>query len=86
MNRLLCNNVYEYVFCYRQLYFSLKKSCGTHRVTQNSIGKGDVCYIAAWKKVPERCSSLHLSEKELPELLAGAFRHKNTPGYNHDSV
>jgi hypothetical protein len=31
------------------------------------------------KKVPERCSSLHPSEKELPECCSGMFCHKNTP-------
>jgi hypothetical protein len=66
--------------------FFFKKKSGTPRVTQNSVGKGDVCYIAAWKKVPERCSSFRLSENELPELLASAFRHTNTLGYNHGSV
>jgi hypothetical protein len=31
------------------------------------------------KKVLERCSGLHLSEKELPEWHSSAFHHKNTP-------
>jgi hypothetical protein len=35
--------------------------------------------MAGKKKVPERCSGLRPSEKELPERRSGAFRHKNTP-------
>jgi hypothetical protein len=32
--------------------------------------------MAGKKKVPERRSGLRPSEKELPERLSGAFRHK----------
>jgi hypothetical protein len=38
----------------------------------------------AGKKVPERRSGLHPSEKELPERRSGAFSHKkNTPAFIH---
>jgi hypothetical protein len=33
------------------------------------------------KMVPERCSGLRPSEKELLERRSGAFRHKNTPAF-----
>jgi hypothetical protein len=39
------------------------------------------CYFSKKKKVPERRSGLHPSEKELPERRSGAVRHKNTPGF-----
>jgi hypothetical protein len=35
-----------------------------------------VISMAGKKKVPERRSGLHPSEKELPERRSGAFRHK----------
>jgi hypothetical protein len=41
--------------------------------------------MAGKKEVPERRSGLRPSEKELPERSSGAFRHKNTPGYDHNS-
>jgi hypothetical protein len=35
--------------------------------------------MAGKKKVPECCSGLRPSEKELLEQRSGTFRHKNTP-------
>jgi hypothetical protein len=31
------------------------------------------------REVPEHCSGLHPSEKQLPEWHSGTFHHKNTP-------
>jgi hypothetical protein len=60
----------------------LKKiGSGMHRVTQNLVGYwGDVSYSDARKnKVPECCSCLHLSDKELLEQHFDTSCHKNTP-------
>jgi hypothetical protein len=50
-------------------------------VTWNSVGEGG-CYLyqCQEEKVLEHHSSLHASEKELPEWRSGVFHHKNTPG------
>jgi hypothetical protein len=46
--------------------------------------RGGVSYIdTRGKKAPERRSGLCPSEKEHTEQRSDAFRHKNTPGYNH---
>jgi hypothetical protein len=42
--------------------------------------------MAGKKKVPERRSGLRPSQKELPERLSGAFRHKNTPESTLDYI
>jgi hypothetical protein len=54
-----------------------KVGSGTHRVTQNLVREGDVLVISIpGEKNPERRSGLGPSEKELPKLCSGVFRHK----------
>jgi hypothetical protein len=49
-------------------------------VTQNLVSEGEVLGISMpGKRVPEGCSGLRPSEKELPEWLSGMFCNKNTP-------
>jgi hypothetical protein len=54
---------------------------GTHSDPKFDQRVGNVSYIDSRKKeFPECRFALRPSEKELPELRCGSFRHKNTPG------
>jgi hypothetical protein len=55
------------------------KGSRTHSDPKFDRRGGGVSYIDERKKVPEHCSSLCSSEKELHEQRSGAFHHKNTP-------
>jgi hypothetical protein len=61
------------------MFFFKKLGCGTHSDKIWSERRVLVIPMSG-TKVPERCSGLCPSEKELMEWHSDAFRHKNTPG------
>jgi hypothetical protein len=65
---------------YTALFF-LKKKKGSRKDSNPKFGKGGCqLYQCQGKNVPERCSGLHPSEKELPgRQHSSVSHHKNTP-------
>jgi hypothetical protein len=78
-------NPFEKLQCYNQLYFFLNK---TFWDTNNDpkFGRRGVVLVIPMpgKKVPEHCSSVCPSEKELLEWRSGTFHHISTPGFNKE--
>jgi hypothetical protein len=68
--------------------FVKKTGSEGQRVTQNSVGEGEVLVTsmpAKKKMFRKRRSGLRPSEKELLELRSSTFRHKNTPAQNNQT-